>query len=66
MATDSVGTSAMGRVPERYGYLRVAQKIGLGTYKDIQVVGNSIEEVLKVYKEFPGHGPASYGEVWGR
>ncbi|MBA7504918.1 hypothetical protein ES706_03580 [subsurface metagenome] len=65
VAADSVGTATMGRVPERYGYLRVAQEIGLGTYKDIKVVGNSIEEVLKFYKELPGHGPASYGEVWG-
>jgi len=65
VAADTVGTATMGRVPERYGYLRVAQEIGLGTYQDIQVVGNSIEEVMKVYKELPGHGPASYGEVWG-
>jgi len=65
VAADSVGTSTMGRVPERYGYLRVAQEIGVGTYKDIKVVGNSIEEVLKVYKELPGHGPAAWGEVWG-
>ena len=65
VAADTVGTATMGRVPERYGYLRVAQEIGLGTYQDIQVVGNSIEEVMKIYQELPGHGPASYGEVWG-
>ena len=65
VAADSVGTATMGRAPERYGYLRVGQEIGLGTYKDIKVVGNSIEEVLKVYKELPGHGPAAWGEVWG-
>jgi len=65
VAADSTGTSCMGRNPDRYGYLRIAQEIGLGTYKDIQVVGNSIDEVVKFYKELPGHGPASYGEVWG-
>lgn len=65
VAADSVGSACMGRNPERYGYLRIAQEIGLGTYKDIQVVGNSIGEVAKEYKELPGHGPASYGEVWG-
>jgi len=65
VAADSVGTSCMGRVPERYGYLRIAEEIGLGTYRDINVVGNSIEEVFKVYAPLPGHGPASYGEVWG-
>ena len=65
VAVDYVGSACMGRAPERYGYLRVAQEIGLGTYKDIEVVGKGIEEVMKEYAPLPGHGPAAFGEVWG-
>jgi uncharacterized protein (DUF362 family) len=65
VAVDYVGSATMGRMPERFGYLRVAQEIGLGTYKNIQVVGKSVEDVLIQYKPLPGHGPASFGEVWG-
>ncbi len=65
VAVDYVGSATMGRAPERYGYLRVAQEIGLGTYKDIEVVGKSIEEVMIEYKPLPGHGPGAFGEVWG-
>ena len=65
VAVDYVGSACMGRAPERYGYLRVAHEIGLGTYKDIEVVGKPIEEVMKEYAPLPGHGPASFGEVWG-
>jgi len=66
VAADAVGTSTMGLTPKHYGYLRVAQEIGLGTYEDIEVVGNSIEEVMKQYAGPPmGHGPGAWGEVWG-
>ncbi|MGD0626551.1 MAG: DUF362 domain-containing protein [Thermodesulfobacteriota bacterium] len=65
VAMDYVGTACMGELPERFGYLRVAQQIGVGTYKDIQVVGKQISEVMKQYAPLPGHGPGSFGEVWG-
>ena len=65
VAVDYVGTATMGRNPERYGYLRVAQDIGVGTYKNIRVVGKSIEDVLIEYKPLLGHGPGAFGEVWG-
>lgn len=65
VAVDYVGTSCMGLNPERFGYLRTGQQIGLGTYKDIQVVGKSIKEVIKEYAVLPGHGPGAFGEVWG-
>ena len=65
VAADAVGTATMGLVPKHYGYLRVGQEIGLGTYEDIQVVGNSIEEVLKVYQKPATHAPGAWGAVWG-
>jgi len=65
VAVDYVGSATMGTAPERFGYLRVAQEIGLGTYKDIEVVGKNIADVLIEYKPLPGHGPGAFGEVWG-
>ena len=65
VAVDYVGSATMGRAPERYGYLRVAQDIGLGTYKNIEVVGKSVTEVMVEYAPLPGHGPGAFGEVWG-
>lgn len=65
VAVDYVGTACMGFSPARYGYIRVADEIGVGTYKDITVAGKSIQEVMKEYKPLPGHGPAAFGEVWG-
>ena len=65
VAVDAVGTATMGLMPERYGYLRVAQDIGLGTYKNIKVVGNSIEEVMVDYKAPKTHGPGAWADVWG-
>jgi uncharacterized protein (DUF362 family) len=65
VAVDYVGSACMGEAPERFGYLRIAQEIGLGTYKDIEVVGKRIDEVMKQYAPLPGHGPAAFGEVWG-
>jgi uncharacterized protein (DUF362 family) len=63
VAVDAVGTATMGLTPEDYGYLRVAEEIGLGTYKDIEVVGNSIAEVMINYKPPATHGPGEWGEV---
>ena len=65
VAADYVGTATMGLMPERFGYLRVAQEVGLGTYKDIQVVGNSVEEVMVGYKAPATHAPGAWGGVWG-
>jgi len=65
VAVDAVGTATLGLMPERYGYLRVAQDIGLGTYKNIEVVGNSIEEVMVDYKAPKTHGPGAWADVWG-
>jgi uncharacterized protein (DUF362 family) len=65
VAIDYVGSACMGENPERFGYIRIGQQIGLGTYKDIQVVGKSIKDVMKQYAPLPGHGPGAFGEVWG-
>jgi len=60
VAVDSVGTACMGRNPAIYGYLKGAQEIGLGTYQDIEVVGKSIVEVAKDYKQHPMHPGATF------
>ncbi len=65
VAADSVGTMCMGFTPANYGTMRVAEEVGLGTMKDIEIVGNKIEEVVVQYLPPPQHGPASYGEVYG-
>jgi uncharacterized protein (DUF362 family) len=65
VAVDAVGSATMGLMPERFGYLRVAQQIGLGTYKNIKVVGNSVEEVMVDYKAPKTHAPGAWGKVWG-
>jgi uncharacterized protein (DUF362 family) len=65
VAVDYVGSATMGLMPERFGYLRIAQEIGLGTYKGIRVAGDSIADVLIQYKPLPSHGVATRGEVWG-
>jgi uncharacterized protein (DUF362 family) len=65
VAVDYVGSACMGFMPERYGYLRVAQETGLGTYKDIEVVGNKIEEVMITYKQPAEHAPGASAGVWG-
>jgi len=61
VAADAVGTACMGLNPELHGYLRAAQEIGLGTYEDIEVVGKSIGEVYKAYKQHPA---GVHANVW--
>jgi uncharacterized protein (DUF362 family) len=62
VADDAIGTACEGKNPELYGYLRDAELIGLGTMKDIQVVGKSIGEVYLEYKQHPAHVHAN---LWG-
>jgi len=65
VAVDTIGTSVMGFAPERFGYLKRGEEIGLGTMKDINVVGEKVEDVMIMYKEAPAHAPGSWADVKG-
>jgi uncharacterized protein (DUF362 family) len=65
VAVDYIGSAVMGFMPERFGYIRRGEEIGLGTTKDIQVVGKQVDEVMIHYKEPPAHAPGSWGDVKG-
>jgi len=60
LAVDATGTRVMGLVPWHYGVTRACAEAGLGTYKEdeIEVVGDSIESVMKQFDPvpFPGAG----------
>lgn len=65
VAVDTIGTSVMGFAAERFGYLKRGEEIGLGTMKDINVVGKKVEDVMIMYKEAPAHAPGSWADVKG-
>jgi uncharacterized protein (DUF362 family) len=50
VAVDSVGTMCMGFVPWHYGIIRTCKEYGVGTYDDIEVVGEKIDDVMKMFK----------------
>jgi len=52
VAVDATGTRVMGLDPSRVGHIRACSESGLGTYKEdeIEVVGNSIESVMKKFE----------------
>jgi len=52
VAVDAVATAVMGIDPRRVGYLRIAEKRGLGTadLNKIEVLGEKIEDVKKKFK----------------
>ena len=55
VAVDATGTRVMGIDPSVNGVIRCAAESGLGTYKEdeIEVVGNSIESVMKKFDTPP-------------
>lgn len=67
VATDTTACKVMGFVPSHYGVLRLAEKIGLGTMKDIEVVGEDVWDVMKMFKPCPkkARTPAAWGGIIG-
>jgi len=65
VAVDYIGSAVMGFMPGRFGYLRRGEEIGLGTTKNITVVGKQVEEVMINYKEPPEHAPGAWADVKG-
>lgn len=53
VAADSAGARVMGIPPSKIKYLRYAEKKGLGTSKNIEVVGCPIEEISTKFKFIP-------------
>jgi len=53
VAADSVGARVMGIPPSKIKYLRYAEKKGLGTSKNIEVVGCPIEEINTKFQFIP-------------
>jgi len=47
VAADAVAARIMGLEPSRIGYLRYAQKQGIGTLDDITIVGSEIDETVR-------------------
>lgn len=65
VAVDYIGSAVMGFMPERFGYLKRGEEVGLGTMKDIKVVGEKVDNVMIHYKEPPGHAPGAWCDVKG-
>ena len=63
VAVDCIGSAVMGFMPERLGYLKRGEEIGLGTTQDIEVVGESVEDVMIMYAEPPEHAPGVWCDV---
>jgi len=61
VAVDATGTRVMGLDPRRFGHIRASAESGLGTYKEdeIEVVGDSIESVMKQFA-FPKEVQTGY------
>jgi len=64
VAVDAVEAMVMGFKPENYGHIPLAEQMGLGTMKDINVVGDPIEKVMKKFKPCPKEMRAP--NAWGR
>lgn len=67
VAVDAVEAMVMGLKPENYGHLTLAEQMGLGTMKDINVVGDPIEKVMKKFKQVPKElrAPNAWGRISG-
>jgi len=52
VAVDTIGTAVMGIDPKRVGYLKLAEERGLGVsnIKEIEVLGESIEDVQREFR----------------
>jgi len=50
---DTVATRVMGVHPLYFGHIRMANEYGIGTYEDIEVVGETIEGVKKDFTPVP-------------
>ena len=67
VACDAVSTVVMGFKVTNIGTTRMAEKYGLGTYRNIDVVGRSISEVQVAFTP-PKRGsrwPDEYGQILG-
>jgi len=64
VAVDTVETMVMGFKPENYGHIVLAEQMGLGTMKDIKIVGDPVEKVMKKFKPCPKELRAP--NAWGR
>jgi uncharacterized protein (DUF362 family) len=53
VAADSVASRIVGIKPSQIGYLRYAEKKGLGKFRDIEVVGCNMEEVKTKFAFIP-------------
>jgi uncharacterized protein (DUF362 family) len=53
VAVDWVCTECMGFKGEMFGITRLAQKYGLGTYQNVEVVGVPIAQVMKHFEPVP-------------
>ncbi len=67
VAVDAVETMVMGFKPENYGHITLAEQMGLGTMKDINVVGDPIKKVMKKFKPVPKElrAPNAWGRISG-
>jgi len=58
VAVDSIGTKIMGFKPENVPHIRLAEEKGIGSTKEITVIGEKLE---KVQRKFRPAGKISYG-----
>ena len=69
VAVDTVGTYLMGFEPSEFGFLQVAQRLGLGSIDmtDIRVVGEEVDKVRKSFLPpvFPFVNPHENVSVYG-
>ena len=50
MATDSTACRSMGFDPHEIGHIRMAHEKGLGEIDDIEILGESIGDVRRVFE----------------
>jgi len=53
VAADAVAARIIGIQPSRVGYLKYAEKEGIGTWKNIEVVGCDVDEVTTSFASIP-------------
>ncbi len=67
VAVDAAGAMCMGTLPWIYGNIRESKENGIGTYDDIKIVGNTLEEAVRLYAGVPAgkHPDHSWSGVLG-
>lgn len=53
VAVDSTGAMCMGTLPWIYGNIRECKLNGIGTYRDINIVGTRLEDAVRIYMPVP-------------